>query len=66
MQILINGKPYESNDDQRLESLVQELGYAEKSVAVVVDGKHVPRHRWSDHRISDGQCLEFVSPMQGG
>lgn len=66
MQIIVNGKTKELEEETLLADLVNELGYAESSVAVVIDGRLWPRSKWNQKLLVDGQCLEFVSPMQGG
>jgi len=66
LQIIVNGKTKELEEETLLADLVNELGYAESSVAVVIDGRLWPRSKWNQKLLVDGQCLEFVSPMQGG
>jgi sulfur carrier protein len=35
-------------------------------VAVALDSAVVPRSRWQDTRLADGQTVEIITAMQGG
>jgi sulfur carrier protein len=35
-------------------------------VAAAVNGAFVPRGRWADTVLVDGDAVEIVAPMQGG
>jgi sulfur carrier protein len=37
-----------------------------RGVAVAVDGEVVPRPRWADHRLAEGEDVEVVRAVQGG
>ncbi len=66
MQILVNGKSYYANEKICVKDIVRELGYEAQAVAVVINGSHVPKSSWPERELLEGQCLELVSPMQGG
>ncbi len=66
MQVLVNGKREELESGVPVGSLLQKLGYTSGFLAVVIDGKHIPRSSWDQRKLADGECLEIVAPMQGG
>lgn len=35
-------------------------------IAVAVNGAVVPRARWPDHKLADGDCIEIIQARQGG
>ncbi|MBP2300071.1 sulfur carrier protein ThiS [Azospirillum picis] len=37
-----------------------------RGVAVALNGALLPRGRWADTRLQDGDSLEIVRPIQGG
>ncbi|MEO3429552.1 sulfur carrier protein ThiS [Pelagibius sp. CAU 1746] len=65
MQIVLNGKPREVKRD-RLDRLLEELGYRDATVATAVNGNFVARPARAAMRIEDGDRVEVIAPMQGG
>lgn len=66
MRVTVNGNYTDIEDHLTVGELLQHLNYAEQWMAVAVDGNHVPRHKWNQLIVRAGQCVEVVSPMQGG
>lgn len=65
MTLLLNGAPQEIAGKTLAEALA-EFGYAEKIVATAVNGEFVPARKRSEMKLSDGDRIEVVAPMQGG
>ena len=65
--IRLNGKPHES-PHERLVDLLAERGIAPDApgVAVALNGTVVPRSRWAETALADGDDVEIVKFMQGG
>jgi sulfur carrier protein len=45
---------------------LQELGYADAVVATALNGEFVPAGSRPGARLSDGDRVEVLAPMQGG
>jgi sulfur carrier protein len=65
--ILVNGEPRE-RDGATIVELLSDLGVEDRArgVAVAINGEIVPRPRWHEHRVADGDRVEALSAMQGG
>lgn len=65
MKILVNGDSRETHASDVAEALV-ELGYGDSVVATALNGEFVPSGSRALTRLSDGDQLEILAPMQGG
>ena len=65
MKILVNGDSRETRALDVAEALV-ELGYGDSVVATALNGEFVPSGSRALTRLSDGDQLEILAPMQGG
>ncbi len=65
MNLVVNGRPSHSKGETVAE-LLRELGFEANQVAVALNLDFVPRSRYPDTRLSEGDRVEIVSPMQGG
>jgi sulfur carrier protein len=65
MKIIVNGASRETRAAHVAELLV-ELGYGDSVVATAWNGEFVPVGARSVTRLSEGDRLEVVAPMQGG
>jgi sulfur carrier protein len=65
MQIVLNGKTRDVRAD-RLDRLLEELGYQGAKVATAVNGDFVARPARGDLRLGEGDRIEVIAPMQGG
>ncbi len=65
MKILVNGAWRDTGAPDLAGALV-ELGYADAVVATALNGEFVPAGARPDARLSDGDRLEVLAPMQGG
>ena len=46
--------------------LEMEVPLDRRGVAVAVNGEIVPREQWTSARLSDGDRVDVVTPVQGG
>jgi thiazole synthase len=68
MKVELNGEPRELSAGASLAEAVAESGVAPdgRGVAVAVDGEVVPRRRWDEIVLAEGQKVEVLAAIQGG
>jgi len=68
MRVVLNGEALDLRDGATVADAVDASGAPESraGVAVAVDGEVVPRSRWSDDTLSEGQRVEVLQAVQGG
>ena len=68
MRIVLNGEPRELAEAASIRDAVVAAGTPQdaRGVAVALDGEVVPRGRWDDQPLADGQRVEVVQAVQGG
>lgn len=67
MRVVVNGEPRELRDGATVDDAVDAAGpESHAGVAVAVDGEVVPRSRWTDQALADGQQVEVLRAVQGG
>ena len=66
MDIIINGQKKTLNAAPNIASVLKDQGYANKIVAVAMNGEFTPRASYETTTLKDGDVLEIVAPMQGG
>lgn len=65
MRILVNGNSREVAAADLL-AVLEELGYCEAAFATALNGEFIPISSRSSARVSEGDRIEIVAPMQGG
>jgi sulfur carrier protein len=67
MQLTVNGTPRAfERPSATLADLVQVLGLEGKRIAIEKNGEIVPRSRYADTPVTDGDRLEIVGAVGGG
>ena len=68
MRVVLNGEPRDLVDGASVRDAVVAAGAPDegRGVAVALDGEVVPRGRWDDETLTDGQRVEVVQAVQGG
>jgi sulfur carrier protein len=66
MRCTVNGRPRELAEPATLLALVRDMGLEGKRIAVEVNGEVVPRSRWADALLRDGDRVEIVGAVGGG
>ena len=65
MFLIVNGERRETNAT-RVDALLTELEYEGTHLAVAVNYDVVPRARWGETRLNEGDMVEILTPRQGG
>jgi thiamine biosynthesis protein ThiS len=65
MKLIINGEP-KSSSAETLAALVEQLGMKPDRVAIELNREIVPRDRWAQTTLRDGDALEMVQFVGGG
>jgi len=68
VRVVLNGEQRDLGDGARVRDAVLAAGAPDegRGVAVALDGEVVPRGRWDEQLLSDGQRVEVVQAVQGG
>jgi len=66
MKIIINGVEKNYTSDLTLETLLIELGHANKKVAVEVNEEIIPRSELKNKLVVDGDKIEIINAVGGG
>jgi sulfur carrier protein len=68
MRIVLNGEPRELAESANVRDAIAAAGTPAEArgVAVALDGEVVPRGRWDDQPLAEGQRVEVVQAVQGG
>lgn len=65
MRLIVNGEPIEAKAT-RVDALLGELDYEGAHLAVAVNYDVVPRARWAETSLNEGDAIEILTPRQGG
>ena len=70
MRLLINGEPCEPiaatlNDIWEAEAREKEIE-SPRGFAIALNGRVIPKNRWPDTSIRDGDQIEIIRAMSGG
>lgn len=66
MRIHLNGEERQAAEGLTLAALVEQLGMKPDRVAAELNREIVPRERWLETRLHDGDRLELVHFVGGG
>ena len=66
IQLSVNGQAQRLEPGANVARLLEALELAGKRVAVEKNGEIVPRSRYADTRLADGDALEIVVAVGGG
>ncbi len=64
--VSVNNQKKQCDKQKSLAALLAEWGFESGKVAVAVNGDFVPRSRYGEHRLRDGDQLDVLAPVQGG
>ncbi len=65
MRVIVNGEPREIAS-QSVEALLAELEYEGTHFAIALNYDVVPKSRWSQTALKNGDEIEIITPRQGG
>lgn len=66
LNLIINGEPRQFSVPLTVASLVEQMGYAGKRIAVELNGEIVPKSRHAETPLASGDRLEIVVAVGGG
>jgi sulfur carrier protein len=66
MQLTVNGTPHSFEQNPSLSHLLESLNLTGKRLAVERNGEIVPRSRFGETVLADGDKLEIVVAVGGG
>ncbi len=66
MQVTINGKPTETTAGSTIQNLLDQLRLDSQQVVVERNRNIVPRQRFAEEFLADGDALEIVHFVGGG
>ncbi|MFC9928923.1 sulfur carrier protein ThiS [Streptomyces sp. NPDC127190] len=66
MIISVNGEPQEIVPGTALDTVVKMLTPAPSGVAAALNETVVPRSRWADTALAEGDRVEVLTAVQGG
>jgi sulfur carrier protein len=68
MNVVLNGERRDLGEGATVRAAVTATGAPSegRGVAVALDGEVVPRRRWDDVALREGQRVEVVRAVQGG
>ena len=64
--LTVNGEPRQFEQPLKVDALIQALELAGKRIAVERNGDIVPRSRFADEWLADGDRIEIVVAVGGG
>ena len=65
MRVIVNGEPREVSS-ARVDALLGELEYEGTHFAIAVNYDVLPKSRWSETPLKNGDEIEIITPRQGG
>jgi sulfur carrier protein len=65
MVLIVNGERHETAAT-RIAALLAEMQFSGTQLAIAINHGVVPRGRWSEIELRDGDAIEIISPRQGG
>ena len=65
MRVIVNGEQREISSAS-VDALLRELDYEGTHFAIAVNYDVVPRSRWAETALSNGDEIEIITPRQGG
>ena len=68
MTVTVNGEKVEVPPETTVSELLLklEINPSRKGLAVAVDGEIVPREKWGETRVSEGNEIDVVHAVRGG
>jgi sulfur carrier protein len=65
MRVIVNGEQREINSS-RVDALLGELEYEGTHFAIALNYDVLPRSRWAQTALKNGDEIEIITPRQGG
>ena len=65
MRVIVNGEPREIASAS-VDALLGELEYEGTHFAIALNFDVLPRGRWAETALKNGDAIEIITPRQGG
>jgi sulfur carrier protein len=65
MRVTVNGEPREIASSS-VDALLGELDYAGTHFAIAVNYDVLPKSKWAETQLRNGDEIEIITPRQGG
>jgi sulfur carrier protein len=65
MRVTVNGEPREISSAS-VEALLCELAYEGTHFAIAVNFDVLPKSKWAETKLRNGDEIEIITPRQGG
>jgi sulfur carrier protein len=65
MRVIVNGEPRDINS-ARVDGLLSELDYEGTHFAIALNFDVLPKSRWAETPLNNGDEIEIITPRQGG
>ncbi len=65
MRVMVNGQ-HRDVAAANIQALLTELDYAGTHFAIAVNFDVLPKNRWAETQLKDGDEIEIITPRQGG
>ena len=66
MQLMINGQPQTFDGPMNIQKLIECLSLQNKRIAIERNGEIVPRSKFSEQILDEGDQLEIIVAVGGG
>lgn len=66
IRIVFNNKPIELESDTSLQEFIDENGMIPTNIAIAVNNSVVPKEKWENTIINDGDTLLIIKAYYGG
>lgn len=66
MRVTINGESTELNQIEQLQQLIDHLQLGHKRIALELNEQIIPRSRFAEQGIKDGDRIEIIHAIGGG
>ena len=66
IKVIINGKEVELKEGQTLAQIIEQVVPAGKKIAVAINGRVIPKEKYPETPIREGDKIEIVQMVGGG
>ena len=66
IHLSLNNEPTQLDQGTSLQTALQLWGYGDTKIAVAINGEFVPRSRYAEQLLADGDEIDIVKPVGGG
>jgi sulfur carrier protein len=66
MQIKFNQKDMTIQENSTLQDTLSSSEYSETLFSIAINGEFIPKNKYAETRLCEGDIIEFFTAMQGG